>query len=780
MENLVPIKFFGKRENDNNRTEPGGGGDLPKWVLEGNELLEKYQYTKEFIEKLKVNMIERKDQTVPITIITKLNENATAKTHRSEIVGIFENRISKNNAIGMLGDDEIILKVESLDSLNLINDKISNYTKNAYGLSGIDELNIFKPFVNKEDFDEEYKIKLINYKDYNLNTSISRKFEEYCIINNISLERKQYSNELIVYKSVKVNSKIIDEIKSLPYIYSIEPMPKFNYTVSNKSEGEKSDVALPSEDSDYIKIGVLDSGIEKINQLSPWIEGDRISPYPPNLIDTTHGTAVASIILFGDSLEGKNFTGLEGCKLIDGNVFPDTTKETITEDELIDNIREVIKEKSEDVKIWNLSGGSTDEIDDYQFSDFAIALDDIQDEYGVLICKSAGNCDNFVRNAPKKRITKSADSVRAITVGSIAHEKNTDDLVEVDYPSPFSRIGRGPSYIIKPEVVHYGGNSGIDKNGKIVTSGVQALDTNGNVTRVTGTSFSTPRVTSIIASLANEMDEEFDPLLLKALTIHSSNYGNNVNMNQSDKLLQMGYGKPKNAKEILYNDSNEITLVMRDTLSKGNFIDIMDFPFPDSLMRDGEYTGQIFATLVYNPILDGTQAAEYCQSNIDVKFGSYDYKKERDTTKNNIFNPIGRENSQNILCDSLYSKRVLKNPKNYFGLSERMLISYKDKYYPVKKYAIDLSEMTTSNKTKWLQGNKKWFLKVTGSYRNNIERVFQEKSETLSQEFCLIISIRDPKKEANIYDDVTQLLEHHNFWHNNIKLSNNISIDIND
>lgn len=779
MENLVPIKFFGKRENDSSRTEPGGSSDLPKWVLQGEELIKKSEYVKSFLEELEEKMEKRDDKAIPLTITTKLTEKAKAKSHRSEIANIFENRLSKNNLIGMIGEDEIIIKVESINSLRIISEKTGDYNKNAYGLSCIDELKLFTPIIRKDPNEEKYKIKLINYKNYNLNTSIIKKFELYCNKQGIQINRKNYSDELLIFKSNKMSTDMINKIENLPYVYSVEPMPKYKFEAPKSEISTAEDIILPKENKNYVTVGILDSGIERINQLEPWIEGNRISPYPDSVIDTTHGTFVAGVILYGDILEGKNYTGLEGCKIFDGNVFPDLTKETITEDELIDNIRDIIDAKYNEIKIWNLSGGAVEEIDNDEFSDFAIALDDIQDQYGVIICKSTGNCTNFSKNSPKSRIAKSADSVRALTVGSLAHKKDINDLADVDYPSPFTRIGRGPSYIIKPEVVHYGGNAGVDSKGNMTVTGVKSFDKYGKVSSLAGTSFSTPRITSILAALSNEIDEEFDPLLLKALAIHSANYSSNLRMQQSDKLIQMGYGKPKNAKEILYNDNNEITLIMRDTLEKGKFIDILDFPFPDTLLKNGYYTGQVSATLVYNPILDGTQASEYCQSNIDIKFGSYDEKTQRDVSKNNIFNPVGRKNSQNVLCDSLYSKKLIKNPQTDFALSERMLISYGDKYYPVKKYAVDLSEMTQSNKDKWLCGNKKWFLKINGSYRHNIERIYQQNSQTLSQEFCLIISIKDPSKTTNVYDDVTQLLEHHNFWHNNIRLSQNVSIDIN-
>ena len=170
----------------------------------------------------------------------------------------------------------------------------------------------------------------------------------------------------------------------------------------------------------------------------------------------------------------------------------------------------------------------------------------------------------------------------------------------------------------------------------------------------------------------------------------------------------MGFGIPKSVPEIIYNDPYEATLILRDTLAKGEYIDIMDFPMPKSLVSNGVFTGQIIATLVYEPILDSTQGIEYCQSNIDLKFGTYDAKCERDMSRRNILNPVGRIGSQNLFREPLYSKRLMKDRDGDFALRERLLIQYGDKYYPVKKYAVDLAELTEANKLNYATASKNW------------------------------------------------------------------------
>ena len=199
---------------------------------------------------------------------------------------------------------------------------------------------------------------------------------------------------------------------------------------------------------------------------------------------------------------------------------------------------------------------------------------------------------------------------------------------------------------------------------------------------------------------------------------------------------------------------------------------------PSCLCKDGYYRGQIIATLVYDPIIEPSQGAEYCQSNMEVRFGSYDEKIARDTMKRNILNPVGRDGSQNLLLERLYSKRKMINNYENFAKRERLLIQYGDKYYPVKKYAVDFSELTDGNKIKFLTEDKKWFLTLEGLYRNFTEKKAFLNGREISQEFCLILTIRDPLKEEDVYTGVTQKLDEYNFWHSNIKVNAGIAVHL--
>lgn len=779
----LPIKFFAPREIDELRVEGAGTSEQPKWVLTGEALVERSsqllfsfsQFTDDVANR------EKRNSAVPFVFIAKLGEDSTAKSRRKDIHALFQTS-DKSSVIGLAKTDELIVKLDSISQMNEISSKLQNYQQNSYAISCLKTFKEFQPYIEFDDIDSSYKVKLIDFQDYETNISMQRLFERTMTAKRIEYKKTYYAGQMPIYKISKSSATALDGLRNediYEMLLSIEPMPKYVISFDSFLDDGEVDIQKPIDGERYETLGILDNGIAPIPHLLPWMADKRWSVYPKSVITPTHGTFVAGVALYGDACENKEWVGHRGIKLFDATVFPDTKKEGLEEDDLIANIREAIAQNHEQVKIWNLSISITRPVVDSKFSDLAIALDDLQGKFNVLICKSAGNCSNFLSGKSKGRIHEGADSVRSLVVGSIAHKKSPDDFSEIDNPSPFSRMGPGPEYIIKPEVSHYGGNAGVDVNGELTTTGVKSFDMNGNLSRNVGTSFSTPRIAALATGLYQELDEKFDPLLLKSLIVHSASYSEKLKIPEAERTKQIGFGIPKNVTDILYNAPYEATLILRDTLSKGEKIDIMDFPMPKSLIKNGYYTGQIIATLVYDPILDPSQGIEYCQSNIDMKFGSYDAKKERDISKRHILNPVGRDGAQNIFRESLYSKRLMRDSNGEFALRERLLIQYGDKYYPVKKYAVDLSELSEASKQHFATPDKLWYLYLQGLYRDHTEQRAILERFVPSQEFCLIITIRDPDRQANVYDEVTQGLDAYNFWHSNIKISSEVSSRLN-
>lgn len=766
----MPVRLFAKRGMDEQRVEGGGSSDTPSWVLVGDELSSR---SAALINGLERGLAEKEHNSdLPYVFEVRLDERDTSKSKRKFVTDMLTLGSQSNEVVGMRGSNSLVLELDGDNEINALKGRLGETERFDQAISCVVDIRRFAPKVELDgDEVSYYKVKLVPGAGERAAASA---FEGYLRGAGFCFKRVRYAGGAVIYKLGAGRSQMKTVLDSAvgELLFSIAPMPKLKATLDMLDAPGVPAPATPVDGEVYPVLGILDSGVAANAHIGPWLKGGRWSPYIEEDLDPSHGTFVAGVALYGDEMEGEAWVGGARPLVVDASVFP---AEGVDEDELIDSIDRAMKLYSGEVKVWNLSISIDGEIRDDEFSDFAAALDEIQDRYGVLICKSAGNCTSFCRREEKGRLSCGADSVRALTVGSVAHEKGPFDIAEVGEASPFSRKGPGPEYIIKPEVCHYGGNAGVDSAGRILQTGVRSFDVGGGPMEAAGTSFSTPRVAALAANLADSIEGNFDPLLVKAMIIHSAKFPGDVLVPNDSKVDEMGFGVPGGVADMLSDSPYSSTLVLRDTLEKGDVIDILDFPMPECLVSDGRFTGQITLTLVSSPILDHRQGGEYCQSDIEVKFGSYDELADRDITKPMILNPIGRKGAQNLLRPSLYSKRKQANSSEEFAQRERMLIRYGGKYYPVKKYAIDLAELTDAHLRAVEQG-KHWFLHLKGTYRDAVERTSAETGEVLEQDFCLIVTVRDPKREAPVYNEVARLLDQYGFWHEGVRLSNSARV----
>ena len=94
---------------------------------------------------------------------------------------------------------------------------------------------------------------------------------------------------------------------------------------------------------------------------------------------------------------------------------------------------------------------------------------------------------------------------------------------------------------------------------------------------------------------------------------------------------------------------------------------------------------------------------------------------------------------------------------------------------PIKKWCIDLEEFRESHKINCLSKDRLWYLQLKAAYRNNYDIRIKD-SKDISQEFALIITIKDPQKKGKVYDEVTKLLTQYNFLHENIKVDQRVIV----
>ena len=532
----------------------------------------------------------------------------------------------------------------------------------------------------------------------------------------------------IRYVKIKVDS--YDDIIKLAGINGVKSVDFFQEYSLPLTDFAGLDLQTLLEGDFYdseINIGIIDGGISDENEfLRPYIKA-RETYVPEMYINTRHATFIASTIQYGNKLNGIAANVFPRFNFVDIVAIPNGDKkigpvDSIGEEDLMEIIEEVMDKYATSTKIWNLSLGIENKICNGAMSDLGVFLDYIHDKYKVQIFVSGGNLNQLpLREWPtqpdmgeRDRIISPADSVRAITVGSIALYESSDSIVKCNEPSPFSRRGPGANYIVKPDVVDYGGN--ISRSLSINGLGMKGLDIQGKIIEGNGTSYSTPRIVQKFASVYDEMVEK-DLLLAKAMVIHSARMNSRglLEKNQ-DNIKYYGFGMPSvNASDILQCSKDEVTLVFRQKISPGTHLELYDFPYPASLIRKGKCYGEIGMTLAYNPVLDERYGREYCRTNIDASFGIYKIGLGGEKTY---------EGQVPLECtwDEKFEKSRVEN-----GF----------KWSPIKSYYRKIS--------RGIDIGTGWKIRIDMNPRNGLV--------VPAQEFVLIITIKDPLGR-DIYSEV--------------------------
>ena len=155
MDKYLPIKFYQRREDVDDRFTPALGGDeLPKWVLEGEELSARSSTLIQAVSSLSTLFQTRKKEYdyVPIVASVSIDDNAIAKSHRSAITELFGDERKHSRVIGYSGENELFVRIDSEAEANLVQTKLGNEGKYAKGISAITEISAFEPVIC--DYDE--------------------------------------------------------------------------------------------------------------------------------------------------------------------------------------------------------------------------------------------------------------------------------------------------------------------------------------------------------------------------------------------------------------------------------------------------------------------------------------------------------------------------------------------------------------------------------------------------------------------------------------------------
>lgn len=739
MKKNLPIKVVIPRERDIEKNQPGGDAKIFRPISSEfiSDITGKFGNVLDYY-----NDVFKFNPNTPAVAKLVIREDAVAKSHRPndlcqdlEIIGAgslqeIHVKTTKNGLIKTINRiNKPYLSKKMQANLSTIvdikpfypEDKIAPAVRNLISENNTDtikELKI-KPF----KFDGEYdnvltqrntieELKKLNYQE--IKHSIFGKSLEYFTLFNV----KKLDIEKIANMS---GVKYLD-------IFQEYTMPK---KVSASPQGTVID-GIVYEESDLI-IGIIDSGISESTVISKDVIG-RKEYVPKNYQNRNHGTFVASSLQMGSVFDGKKEITRKKFKFYDVVAIPNSDKDygmtdTLSQSDLFDIIEEVMNEKSHEIKIWNLSLGTDELVVDDSISDLAIFFDYIQDKFDVQFILACGNYEDLpLRFWPAQdllnldRITVPADSARAISVGSIALKDNEVSLVKANQPSPFSRKGPGANYMVKPELVDFGGNMTIA--GDITGVGVLGLNENGDIVEGVGTSYSTPKISYKYAKIFDELVEK-NPLIAKGFLIHDARISSKSLEMESDEIKYYGFGQPSlEPQNILNCSDNEISLVFKQSITKGNHLAMWNFPYPKSLIKNNKYTGEIFMTLVYNPPLDERYGSQYCRVNFDAHFGTYTPDKNGKI----VFNG-------QVPLEETWDEKY-----------EESRVKHGFKWSPVKSYYRDLK--------RGINAANGWKVRIDMHERSELDNN--------THEFLLIITIRGNVDDP-VYNDVVVDLQNQGF-----------------
>ncbi|MGM9763010.1 MAG: S8 family peptidase [Candidatus Cryptobacteroides sp.] len=771
MEKTNPIQLVKTRgQSDVFLKEGGGGNNVPSWATDDAIMTNASSLRESFgaFEELFAER-EHNRNPLPVLFVATLNEHATAKSYRANARSIFDGR-QKRNIIGVSDTNKLLVKIDNKSELDRISrnvspDRLSTISKDKkFGIAAVTGIALFTPYIDDGIDTDQVKVKLVDYLNAELNRIAEDIFMTDCKTAGISVKRVDYASGVHVFCADIRGRRDVAMLATMDSVISVKKMPYIELSISPEPFNTQIELKAPIQGEDYPKVGLMDSGIETIPHLGDWMEGanQNIADLADEDINLRHGTAVAGILNYGDELQGQNWTGCSPMKITSCIINTDESNVRMYESEMIEHIKSSIR-NNPDVKVWNLSQGSTTEVSDTSFSDFAFALDSLQKEFNILICKSAGNID-YTR-PDETRICQGADSVRSLVVASAAHEYTGKGDALAGQKSPFSRVGPGPEFLSKPDIAHYGGNTN--------TGVCSFTETGYQCASLRGTSFSTPRITALAANLAHRLNRDFDPYLIKALLVHNATYPNVSGKDSKTLLNELGHGIPPDIDSILNNDNDEFTMIWQPDLS--NDVQIRDIPFPVSLVEDGHFYGDITVTVVTDPILKPTEGSEYCQSDVEVLLQTYDrtqyYTLGAVGTSPMYRNSIRLVNPKNMLAKDLYSQRAMKTEY----MEERTLIETAQKYQPIKKYHINLEQIRKGN-LQYIESDRKWCLRINALYRDATiaDREFDGVFDSVKA--TVIITIRDPKKKGIVYTECYRHLSEHNFEHSDIVIRQDINV----
>lgn len=377
--------------------------------------------------------------------------------------------------------------------------------------------------------------------------------------------------------------------QKMPYLIAMSTIDLSTLTVNpNQSDYEIDDALILNPTIEPI-IGVIDTLFDERVYFANWVEYHEMvsKDIPRNADDYKHGTAVSSIIVDGPRM---NPWLDDHCGHFRVRHFGVAVGRQFSSFSIIKQIKSIVSDNL-DIKVWNISLGSHQEINDNFISAEAATLDQIQFEYDVIFV-IAGT------NKPSESIIKigsPADSINGIVVNAVTKSG------ALTY---YSRCGLALSFFAKPDVSYYGGSS---------EQYIKVCEPLGPVL-VGGTSYAAPWIARKLSYLIDIVGLRRE--VAKALIIDAAKGWNNA-LN-ADEIAWYGHGiVPIDINEILQSKDDEIKFLISDVSEKWNTYNY-EFPVP---MKSDEYPYIARATMCYFPLCSRSQGVDYTNTELNLHFG---------------------------------------------------------------------------------------------------------------------------------------------------------------
>lgn len=434
MNNIVELK--GKRFVQANKNGSGGGVNMNgKKTVTASDVL---KLSRE-LEQLKA-FWSNNEKPFNGALVSVYYNKIVAKSNR--ITGLLKGKKSNLAIVGAKFNDtktkHIItyyVDMKDLDNSIKLLQKVYNLLKDNFE-NGINQIafkdnNTYKgiPFstygLNKSKFKQAIAdVSFIDDFDVKMEASTSK--ESIITLYDTGVDVKELlhkigidilSSNILDNQTVFLDVNQVDVLfKNAPYLVSMATVDLSQFTPEDFDQEYNQDMIQIPSPSIEPTIGVIDTLFDKRVYFGEWVDyHDMVdSQIPKKSEDYRHGTAVSSIIVDGPRL---NPWLDDGCGRFKVRHFGVAVSAGFSSFSIVKNIKRIVAE-NRDIKVWNISLGSNQEVNDNFISAEAAALDQIQFENEVIFVIAGTNRPN---NSIEK-IGSPADSINSIVVNSVTKD----------------------------------------------------------------------------------------------------------------------------------------------------------------------------------------------------------------------------------------------------------------------------------------------------------------------------------------------------------------------